>query len=70
MQSKKLFSTAQRREHSIQFIWNWVKKAENNKTSQIYQSPTYHCLPKQAQNGLVFLFPKWSNYDKMEGVKF
>lgn len=25
---------------------------------------------KQAQNGLVFLFPKWSNYDKMEGVKF
>lgn len=25
---------------------------------------------KQAQIGLVFLFPKWSNYDRMERVKF
>ncbi|MBS8085989.1 hypothetical protein F6P79_05400 [Streptococcus suis] len=30
----------------------------------------YHGLNiKQAQNGLVFLFPKWSIYDRMEGVK-
>lgn len=34
---------------------------------------SYHYLGpniKQAQIELVFLFPKWSNYDKMEGVKF
>lgn len=34
---------------------------------------SYHYLGpnnKQAQIGLVFLFPKWSNYDKMERVKF
>ncbi|RRR51006.1 hypothetical protein EI999_07065 [Streptococcus suis] len=33
---------------------------------------SYHYLGpniKQAQIGLVFLFPKWSNYDRMEGVK-
>ncbi|MFX3801900.1 hypothetical protein ACJBSG_10840, partial [Streptococcus suis] len=30
----------------------------------------YHCLNiKQSQKGLVFLFPKWSRYDIMEGVK-
>ncbi|MBO8083090.1 hypothetical protein F6P92_04640 [Streptococcus suis] len=30
----------------------------------------YHGLNiKQAQNELVFLFPKWSIYDRMEGVK-
>ncbi len=33
-------------------------------------SSLYHGLDvKQAQIGLVFLFPKWSNYDKMERVK-
>lgn len=34
---------------------------------------SYHYLGpnnKQAQIELVFLFPKWSNYDRIEGVKF
>ncbi len=51
-------------------LYKWKPTALKSFSNVLENFSLYHGLNiKQAQNGLVFLFPKWSIYDRMEGVK-